>query len=139
MRAVDGQRAVFRIPPYALGAVVMLGLCVTPIAFAASGLQLIYLVPVGLAWWLLRTRTEVDADGIRVRRMFSSRRLAWADVAGLRLRESAWVRAVRRDGDQVALPAVRVSDLPVLALVSGGRLADPIGGGEADSGRGDEE
>ena len=121
-----GQRAVFRVPVVAVCAVVVLAVCVTPVAFAAPGLWLIYLVPVGLTWWLLRIRTTVDADGIAIRRMFGSLRLSWADVSGLRLRESAWVRAVLRNGKEVALPAVRVRDLPVLALVSDGRLASPL-------------
>jgi hypothetical protein len=42
------------------------------------------------------------------------------------------VRAVLRDGDQVALPNVRTGDVPALALVSGGRLADPRGEPGAD-------
>jgi hypothetical protein len=121
-------RAVFRLPHVALIAVVLLAVCATPVAFAAPWLWLIYLVPVGLAWWVLRLRTEADARGIRVRRMFTSRRLSWDEVAGLRLRESGWVRAVLRDGDQVTLPNVRTGDVPALALVSDGRLADPRGG-----------
>jgi putative intracellular protease/amidase len=135
MTGMAEPRALFRTPPAALAAVLLLAICATPIAFAAPGLQVVYVVPVGLAWWVLRTRTVADADGIVVRRMFTSRRLSWDEVAGLRLRGSAWVRAVLRDGDQLTLPAVRTGDVPALALVSGGRLPDPRG----DQPAGDEE
>lgn len=121
------QRALFRLPSVTLAAVVLLAACATPIAFAAPGLWLIYLVPIALAWLVVRLRTEADASGIVVRQPFGTRRLAWDDVAGLRLRGSAWVRAQLHDGDQVVLPAVRPGDLPALALVSGGRLTDPRG------------
>jgi len=127
-------RAVFRLPLVALVAVVLLAVCATPLAFAVPLLWLIYLVPVGLAWLVLRLRTDADAGGIRVRQVFTSRRLPWDEVAGLRLRERGWVRAVLRDGDQVILPNVRTGDVPALALVSGGRLADPRGEAAADPG-----
>jgi len=123
----QSTRAVFRLPLVALVAVVLLAVCATPLAFAAPWLWLLYLVPIGLAWWVLRLRTDVDADGIRVRYAFTSRQLSWDDLAGLRLRESGWVRAVLRDGDRVTLPNVRTGDVPALALVSGGRLTDPRG------------
>jgi hypothetical protein len=125
--SVTGQRAVFRLPLVALAAVVLLAAGATPMAFAAPGLWLIYLVPLALAWCVIRYRTEADAGGIRVRHAFTSRRLSWDDVIGLRLRGSGWVRAELRDGDRLALPAVRTGDIPALALVSGGRLADPRG------------
>ena len=122
---VTGQRAVFRLPLVALAAVVLLAAGATPIAFAAPWLWLVYLVPVGLALAVVRLRTEADAAGIAVRHLFSSHRLAWDEIAGLRLRESGWVRAVLHDGDQLVLPNVRTGDVPALALVSKGRLADP--------------
>jgi Bacterial PH domain len=123
----ETTRAVFRLPLVALAAVILLAICATPFAFAAPWLWLIYLVPAGLAWCVLRLRTDADARGIRVRQVFTSRRLPWDDVAGLRLRGSKRVRAVLHDGAQVALPNVRAGDVPALALVSGGRLADPRG------------
>jgi hypothetical protein len=130
----EPTRAVFRLPLVALVAVILLAVGATPLAFAVPWLWLVYLVPVGLAWWVLRLRTDADAGGIRVRQVFTSRRLPWDDVAGLRLRGSKRVRAVLHDGAQVTLPNVRAGDVPALALVSGGRLADPRGeaGAEPD-------
>lgn len=129
---VAGRRAVFRLPLVALAAIVLLAAGATPIAFAAPGLWLIYLVPIALAWCVIRLRTEADADGISVRHAFTSHRLPWDEITGLRLRGSGWARAELRGGDRVTLPAVRTGDIPALALVSGGRLTDPRGAARAE-------
>lgn len=116
---------MFRIPGIAVLAALLLALGATPFAFGAPGLFTIYLVPVGLALWVLRTRTTADPDGLSVRRVFSSRRLPWSALKGLRLTRQAGVRAVLTDDTEVTLPAVRTRHLPALALISGGRLDDP--------------
>jgi hypothetical protein len=86
-------------------------------------------VPLGIVVWTLRTRTVVDAEGLRVRRVVGGRRVPWEAVSGLRLdgRRSR-VHAVLDGGGELALPAVRVRDLPVLALASDGRVPDPTAG-----------
>ncbi len=117
----------FRLPLTGLIGVFALAVCTTPLAFAAPGLQTLYLVPAGLAVWLLRTRTVAGADSVVVHRMLlASRRLSWSDVDRLRVQERSWVRAVLGSGAEVVLPAVRARDLPLLAAVSGGRIDDPM-------------
>ena len=61
--------------------------------------------------WTLRTRTVVDADGLRVRRLVGGRRVPWDDLGGLRVDHRNVVHAVLTDGGEVALPAVRTRDL----------------------------
>ncbi len=117
--------ATFRIPRTALIGVYALAVCATPVAFAVPGLEVLYALPVGLAVWLLRTRTVADAEAIVVHRVVRSRRLPWSDIEGLRVPERSWIRVVLGTGEEVALPAVRARDLPVLAQVSGGRIDDP--------------
>jgi len=117
--------ATFRLPLTGLVGVFALAVCTTPLAFAAPGLQALYLVPAGLAVWLLRTRTVAGADSVVAHRLLRSRRVAWSDVARLRVQERSWVRAVLGDGAEVVLPAVRARDLPLLAAVSGGWIGDP--------------
>ena len=119
------RRLVFRIPGIAVLAALLLALGATPFAFGAPGLYVIYLLPAGLVVWVLRTRTVADADGLTVRRIFTSQRLPWSALQGLRLTRQAGVRAVLTDGTEVALPAVRTRHLPALALISAGRLDDP--------------
>lgn len=118
--------ATFRLPLTGLIGVFVLAVCATPLAFAAPGLQALYLVPAGLAVWLLRTRTVAGADAVVVHRLLGSRRLPWSDVDRLRVQERSWVRAVLGGGEEITLPAVRARDLPLLAAVSGGRISDPI-------------
>lgn len=119
-----GAPAVFRLPRVSLVAVLLLVVCATPFAFAAPGLQFIYLVPALLLLWVLRTRTTVGADGVAIRRI-RTRRLPWSQIEGLALRGDGRVRAVLHGGRETALPGVRVRHLPLLADCSGGRIPDP--------------
>ncbi|WP_307849445.1 PH domain-containing protein [Qaidamihabitans albus] len=123
----ESRRAVFRVPGIALLAVIILLFCVTPAAFALPGLQALYLVPLGLTVWIIRTRTVATREGLTVRTMFRTRHLPWTALKGLALTERSKVRAVLADDSRIALPAVRTRHLPVLALVSEGRLPDPSG------------
>ena len=117
--------ATFRIPLTALLGVFALAIGATPLALTVPGLQVLYVLPIGLAVWLLRTRTVASSDSLVAHRMLRSRRLPWGEVDRLRVAERSWCRAVLSTGEEVALPAVRARDLPVLAVVSGGRITDP--------------
>ena len=119
------ERAVFKVSPLVVLAALAFALCATPVAFGAPGLWLVYLVPVAVIVRTLRTRTVADAAGLRVRRVIGGRRVAWDDVSGLRIDDHSRVHAVLEGGDELPLPAVRVRDLHVLALASGGRVPDP--------------
>ncbi|HEV2783758.1 MAG TPA: PH domain-containing protein [Actinophytocola sp.] len=120
------ERLVFRTPATAVLGALLLAVGATPFAFGAPGLFAIYLVPVAIIVRVLRTRTTADADGLAVRHVLTRRVLPWSSLKGLRLTKRAGVRAVRTDGTEVALPAVRTRHLPALALISGGRLDDPL-------------
>jgi hypothetical protein len=117
-------RAVFRVSPLVVLFALFLGVCAIPVAFGAPYLWLVYLVPLGIVAWTLRTRTVVDADGLRVRRLVGGRRVPWGALGGLRVDRRNTVHAVLTDGGEVTLPAVHVRDLPALAAASGGRLPD---------------
>jgi hypothetical protein len=122
---VSNARAVFRVSPLVVFFALALAVCATPVAFGAPYLWLVYLVPVAIVIWTLRTRTVVDADGLRVRRLAGVRRVPWEAVSGLRIDRRRGVHAVLADGGEVALPAVHARDLHRLAVASGGRLPDP--------------
>ena len=66
-------RAVFRVSPLMVLFALALGVCAIPVAFGAPYLWLIYLVPLGIVAWTLRTRTVDDAEGMRVRRLVGGR------------------------------------------------------------------
>lgn len=117
-------RAVFRISPLMVLFALALGVCAIPVAFGAPYLWLIYLVPLGIVVWTLRTRTVVDGEGMRVRRFVGGRHIAWDAVSGLRVDRRNTVHAVLTTGGEVTLPAVHVRDLPALAVASQGRVPD---------------
>jgi hypothetical protein len=98
---------------------------VTPVAWAAPGLQALYLLPLGFALWVVRNRTTVDGERIVARSTFGSRVLPWADVKAIKIDPKGWLSAVLANDSLVRLPAVRAGHLPALAAVSGGRVADP--------------
>ena len=74
---------------------------------------------------MVRTRTTVDVEALRVRSAWGSQRLAWDDLATLRVVERGWVRAVRGDESELALVGVRTRDLGRVAQASGGRITMP--------------
>ncbi|HZP16294.1 MAG TPA: PH domain-containing protein [Nocardioides sp.] len=120
--------ATFRIAQLNLLALVAVAFCMVPVAFGAPWFWLIYLVPLGLAIWVVRSRTTAAPDGVAARGVLRTTRVPWSDISALRLR-SSWTRsrvsAVLSNGSELPLPAVRVRDLPSLAAASGGRLPDP--------------
>ncbi|MFN2497391.1 MAG: PH domain-containing protein [Pseudonocardiaceae bacterium] len=122
----DSPTVTFRPPLTGLIAVFGLTVCVTPVAFGAPGLQVLYLLPLGGLAWLMRTRTVAGPNKVVAQRVLGTRSVAWSDLAGLRVDERSRVWAVLRDGEEVGLPAVRPRDLPALAKVSQGRLPDPL-------------
>jgi hypothetical protein len=114
--------------PLGVLAALAVAACATPAALGAPWFFLIYLVPIGIVVWVLRTRTMVDSGTVTTRSLLTRRRVRWDDIASLHLRPNGKVAAVLTDGTELALHAVRVRDLPVLAAASGGRLPDPEAG-----------
>ena len=118
--------ATFRaVPLPALVAVGFVAVGISPIAFQGGWWFLLFLVPLALAWWVVRTRTVVDADALRVVSAVGSRRLPWSEVATLRVASRGWVRAVRADEGEQTLTGVRARDLGRIARASGGRITMP--------------
>ncbi|HYT09728.1 MAG TPA: PH domain-containing protein [Mycobacteriales bacterium] len=122
----EGARGLeIRLPRTALLAVLVLAVCVLPLATASRWLAVLLLVPVAAAAWVVRTGVDVDADGLTVRALLGSRRLRWDEVAGLRVGRRRELTAVLRDAGTVRLPVVRARHLDLLAAASGGRLPEP--------------
>lgn len=119
-----------RIPRVNLFAVVVGAICTMPLAFASPWLAIVWLLPLIGLLNVLRTGVDADADGVTARTILRSRRLAWDDIAGLRIRR-ARIAAVLRDGSAVRLPVLRPRHLSALAAASGGRLPDPTVGAPA--------
>ncbi|MEU4247380.1 PH domain-containing protein [Amycolatopsis sp. NPDC026612] len=124
----EGRKAVFRIPRTSFMAIALLTLCVTPIALGEIPyLQWLYLFPIALTVFVVRTRTVATRDGLAIRTMFGHHDVPWSALKGLAITKKARVQAVLKDDTKVPLPTVRTRHLPVLSLVSEGLVADPSG------------
>jgi hypothetical protein len=119
------KKLVFRIPATALLAAALITICVTPVAWVAPGLQALYVLPLGYAYWILRNRTTVTEEELVARGAFGTTTLKWSEVKSIRLVQKGWLRAVKEDDTEVTLPAVRFMHLPALSLMSGGLIPDP--------------
>lgn len=123
--AAEPPRAVFRPSPLVVLVAFAFAFCATPFAFGAPLFWLIYLVPLGMIVWSVRTRTVVDPEALTVRRVWGGRTVPWSQVRSLRLTKRTRVRAVLDGGTELTLPAVHVRNLPQISAASGGRLPDP--------------
>lgn len=105
--------------------VVLLFLCVMPLAFAAVWTLVFLLIPLAAAAWVLRVGVDLDDEAVTVRSVVGSRRVPWSHVAGIRIgrRRELWL--VTTAGTELRLPALRARDLPRLSALTGGRIADP--------------
>ena len=114
--------ARLRMNRVALLPVVLLVVCVLPLAFAAGWTLVFLMVPALAAAYVLRTGVDVGDGGVTVRSLAGSRAVPWDDVAGIRVGERGdlWLVTVR--GTELRLPVLRARDLPWLATVSGGRI-----------------
>ncbi len=126
--ADEGRKAVFKIPNTAFMAIALLTICVTPIALGEiPWLEWLYVFPIGLAVFVIRTRTVATRHGLATRTMFGKHDVPWSDLKGLAIIKKSRVQAVLKDGTRIKLPTVRPRHLPVLSLVSEGLVADPSG------------
>jgi Bacterial PH domain len=117
--------ARLRMSRVALLPVVVLLVCVLPLASAAAWTPVFLLVPALVAAYVLRVGVDVGDAGITVRSMAGSRRVPWGEVAGIRVGERGELWLVTTRGTELRLPALRARDLPRLAGVSGGRIPAP--------------
>lgn len=71
-------------------------------------------VGVGIAWFLLRqagVRADPDADGLTVRNLLRTRRLAWAQIVSVRFGpDRPWVQLDLADGTTLPVMAVQRAD-----------------------------
>ncbi|MDG4769590.1 PH domain-containing protein [Solwaraspora sp. WMMD792] len=95
-----------------------------PLASARWYLLPVLLLPLAIAIWAVRSGTDADPAGLRVRALIGQRRIGWSRVAELAADPQGRAVALLTDGERVRLPAVRADDLPRLIAASGQPL-DP--------------
>jgi hypothetical protein len=108
----------------ALLPVVLLLICVLPLAAASPWALVVLLLPLAAAAYVLRVGVDADEAGITARSVVGSRRVPWEELAGIRVGARGRLWLVTTGGTEVALPVLRVRDLPRLAALSGGRIPE---------------
>jgi hypothetical protein len=117
--------ARLRMSRTALLPVAVLAVCAVPLAAAAPWGLLVLLLPIAVAAWVLRVGLDIGDDGLTVRSVLGRRRVAWEELAGIRVADRGALWLVTTGGTEVRVPVMRARDLPHLAALSGGRIDDP--------------
>ncbi|MGY1619892.1 PH domain-containing protein [Geodermatophilus sp. SYSU D00691] len=118
--------ARFRLGRTAYLPVVVLLICVLPLAAAASPWGwLALLLPLAAAAYVLRAGVDIGDEGITARSAVASRTVPWSELSAVRLGERGSLWLVTTGGTEVRLPVVRIRDLPKIAELSGGRIPQP--------------
>jgi hypothetical protein len=109
--AVEKARFRHNVGIAVLGVVMLCG----GVALAVSRWYLapIELIPLAMIVWGIRAGTDVDADGLRLRALVGSRKIAWSQIDGF-VPQGDKVLATLAGGKAVTLPAVSPADLPRL-------------------------
>ena len=120
------DRALFRVNPMSYLVVGILVLAILwPVAAYPVALGWLVLVPLGFGWWVARTRTRGDDEGVHLSTWRSSRSVPWDDVKGVMFPKSGFARLVTTGEDSLPMGGVSFHDLPRLSEASRGRIRDP--------------
>ncbi len=127
MQGVAEKPVVINISPMAHLAVGFFALSLLVFLAVSPWAGLLLLIPMAMSVFIIRLRTVADHDSVTARTLLGSRTMRWEDIEGLRFEKSSWARAHLKNGDDVPLPAVTFSTLPLLTDASGGRVPNPYG------------
>lgn len=122
----DRMRVRFRLPKSSYLFVLFLALGITALLFDPL-VALLYLLPLGVAWYIARRGTDVDPRGVTVHALLRSETFPWSQVRGLAVSDKGRVSLALRDdrggvAATVRLPCVGTAGLPILAEASGGAV-----------------
>ncbi|MEV6065550.1 PH domain-containing protein [Nocardia sp. NPDC052001] len=78
-----------------------------------------------LPLWLLRLQTDLTSEGVETRGLTRTRRVPWAEVAGVRIPGFGRVYLHTTGGEDIALPGVDFARLRALVLGARGHIPDP--------------
>ncbi|MEV4624568.1 PH domain-containing protein [Asanoa sp. NPDC049573] len=88
----------------------------TPVRWAFVPLLLI---PIAVFVWVLRSGTDADASGLRVRGLLATKRIPWSEIRELATDNRGRAVALLRDGYAVNLASVKQDDVSRLVAASG--------------------
>ncbi|HMT49598.1 PH domain-containing protein [uncultured Dietzia sp.] len=120
------DRALFRVNPMSylvIGIVVMAILW--PVTAYPATLGWLVLLPIGFGWWVARTNTRLDEDGVHLTTWRTRRSVPWAEVKGVMFPKNGFARLITTSEDSYPMGGVSFHDLPRLSEASRGRIRDP--------------
>ncbi|PTM88497.1 PH (Pleckstrin Homology) domain-containing protein [Dietzia psychralcaliphila] len=120
------DRALFRVNPmsYAVIAIFVLAI-LWPISAYPVTLGWLVLLPIAFGWWVARTTTRVDEDGVHLSSWRTRRSVPWEEVKGVMFPKNGFARLVTTTEDSLTMGGVSFHDLPRLSVASRGRIRDP--------------
>ncbi|WP_308440142.1 PH domain-containing protein [Asanoa siamensis] len=77
------------------------------------------LIPIAVFVWVLRSGTDADASGLRVRGLLGTKRIPWSQIRELATDDRGRAVVLLRDGYAVTLSSVRRDDVGRLVEASG--------------------
>lgn len=120
------DHALFRVNPmsYIIIAIFLIAIA-WPVTAYPLALGWLVLVPAAFAWWVARTRTRLDDEGVHLSSWRSRRSVPWEEVKGVMFPKRGFARLVTLSDESVPMGGVSFHDLPRLSRASGGRIRDP--------------
>lgn len=120
------DRALFRVNPMSYLMIAVLIMAVLwPVVTYPLALGWLVLIPLGFGWWVARTRTRLDEDGVHLSSWRSRRTVPWDRVKGVMFPKRGFARLVTTSDESLPMGGVAFHDLPRLSEASRGRIRDP--------------
>ena len=127
VEAEPKDRRLFRVTPLAYIALGIFAIAlIAPIYYAPRWGWVFLILPIGYAWWVARSWTRVDDDGVQISTWRSRSHVPWDRIKGLNFPKRGSAQLVTTSDQFIRLSAVGFNDLPRLAEVSRGRIPDPF-------------
>jgi hypothetical protein len=114
-----------RMSRTALLPVVLLAICLLPLAALSPWLLVVLVLPVTLAAWVLRVGVDLSDQAVTVRSLLAERSVPWERVTGIRVAEDGALWLVTTAGTQLRMPVLRPRDLPRISELTNGRIPAP--------------
>ena len=120
------DRALFRVNPmsYIVIAIFLLAI-LWPVAAYPAALGWLVLLPLAFGWWVARTSTRLDDDGVHLSSWRRRRVVPWDEVKGVMFPKRGFAKLVTTGDESLAMGGVSFHDLPRLSAASRGRIRDP--------------
>lgn len=120
------DRALFRVNPmsYIVIAIIVLSIA-WPVTAYPLALGWLVLLPIAFGWWVARTSTRLDVEGVHLSTWRNRRSVPWDEVKGVMFPKNGFARLVTTSDDSFPMGGVSFHDLPRLSRASSGRIRDP--------------